>query len=590
MGVSSVRLSAPSGPAPKGPMRAFGLVALTAPLLVGLVSCGASEGSGAPLEPPASTVDQAFASAHGVLLDFEFDGQLASDSASPATLKSQISQQLMYTVGQLNGDSSVGRFERLELTNVIATPSATTGFDVTYHAKLPVAWGRPSAIPATYALKVPLTMTAVGLDTWIAAHNTTCVEPEGNGSDRYSYWYFYRPAAAGCVLAATDTALVSATVTRSPENTVGKYPEYDKVWSDGELNVVAMFGRYESGATLDTDPGIRDYNSFVTQARQYVRSMQPDATKIVETPGLTTTPGVTLPQVTLSATLPLLPGELSPRKLNVNVMLVGYRIYQDGATFDTWYDALTPKADLVLYAGHAGLGENVRTLMGKGVIGSGQYTIWMVNGCDTFAYVDPTLANRVSAANGGASPTLWLDTVSNAMPSYFSRTPNGSMTMIRGLMSVTAPKTYPQIFSAIDPSQIVVVTGEEDNLFDPSMPVVPGLPPGGSADAGIDSGPILPDASPPTKDAGAKDSGPLSPQDGGPVIPADAGPPPASTTPPTTTSSPPPVQAPNAPSPTDTGCACEAAPGHTQSTSSAGLAAFGLVAMMGTLVARRRRN
>ena len=40
------------------------------------------------------------------------------------------------------------------------------------------------------------------------------------------------------------------------ENTTGKYPEYDKVWEDGTLRVVAIFGKYEDGATTSSDAGI----------------------------------------------------------------------------------------------------------------------------------------------------------------------------------------------------------------------------------------------------------------------------------------------------------------------------------------------
>jgi len=566
-------------------------ISLVVPLLAPLLALACSSAPSASEAPAPGSTEQAFASAHGVLLDFELDGEVTSTSSSPATLKNQIAAQLQYTVGQLNHDSSVGRFERLELTNIVATADGAGGFLVTYHAKLPVAWGRLSAVPSAYTLKVPRAGTVAGIEAWVAAHNTTCIGFEGSGADRYSFWYYYRPEAAGCVTSPSDTALLPATVTRSPENTVGKFPEYDKVWSDSELHVVAMFGRNESGATANTDVGIRDYNTFVSTVRSYARALQPDATQITETAGISATPGSALPQVNVTFTLPLLAGELTARKIKIDVMLTGYRLYQDGATFDTWYDALTPSADLVLYNGHAGLGENVRYMMSHGTFAPGQYTIWMSNGCDTFAYVDPTLANRVSAANAGAPATQFLDTVTNAMPSYFSRTPGGSMAMIRALADVTAPKTYPQIFQNIDPAQIVVVTGEEDNTFDATKPVVPGVPPGGptAPDGGTsDAGPIVPDggtssdggpadASPPRNDAGPS----VPPADAGPSAPsADAG-----------SAAPKPLPGAEDPGPegpeSPEGCACETAPGHSNSPWAYPL--FGLSALAAAFVQRRRR-
>lgn len=567
---------------------------LVAPLLVSLgalSACGAPSSSDGVASNSTSTTEQAFASAHGVLLDFEFDGHVTSSTSVLSTLKSQIATQLQYTVGQLNHDSSVGRFERLELTNIVPTADGAGGFDVTYHAKLPVAWGRLAAVPTSYTLKVPRAGTVPGIEAWVAAHNTTCIDFEGSGSDRYSFWYYYRPEVAGCVVSATDSAILPATVTRSPENTVGKYPEYDKVWSDGELHVVAMFGRNESGATASTDAGIRDYNTFVSSVRSYVRSLQPDATQIVETPGITSAPGSLMPQVNVTATLPMLVGELTPRKIKVDVMLTGYRLYQDGVTFDTWYEGLTPTADMILYNGHAGLGENVRYMMNHGIYAAGQYTIWMSNGCDTFAYVDPTLANKVSAANGGAPATQFLDTVTNAMPSYFTRTPGGSMTMIRALADFTAPKTYPQIFQNIDPAQIVVVTGEEDNTFDATKPVVPGVPPGGPVvpDAGVgDGGVIFPDGGT-TSDGGVTTPDASTGSDAGTGPTADAGSTPSrdagtSTPSPTNDAGAPPAGDPESPE----GCACETAPGRPGGQVAYPI--FGLAALAGVLVGRRRRN
>ena len=44
-------------------------------------------------------------------------------------------------------------------------------------------------------------------------------------------------------------------------STSGKYPEYDKVWQDKAFKVVAVFGKYDDGATSG-DAGISAYNRF----------------------------------------------------------------------------------------------------------------------------------------------------------------------------------------------------------------------------------------------------------------------------------------------------------------------------------------
>ncbi len=450
------------------------LLSLAAPLLAGLVGCTSVSGNTHPGQ--VDKTDQAFTSVHSVLLDFEFDGQLVATTANQNQLRNLIRAQLMYTVGSLNADNSVGRFERLELTDIVATGGAGH-YDVTYHARLPVAWGRLGLEPATYTFLLPARAADADLDTFAATYNGgPCVVSDGRGANRWTMWYYYRPLKAGCAFDPADIMTLTATVTTSVENTAGQYPEYDKVWADNQLNVVAMFGRAVDGATSNNDAGIYEYNSFVRQIRQYARSLQPDPTLIEETPGISNTPGVALPQVSVSVTLPPDPGAdpaALPRQIHVNVMLVGYRLYQDGTTLDDWYNPLTPTADMILYNGHAGLGENVRNLSTKGDFVAGQYLMYLSNGCDTFAYVDSTMGDKISAVNGGAPSTLYLDTITNAMSGSFSALANGSMTLIRGLTDIENPRSYQELFVNIDRAQVVLVTGEEDNLFQPGMPILP---------------------------------------------------------------------------------------------------------------------
>ena len=63
-----------------------------------------------------------------VQLDFEFDGELTTDSSWGQNQK--IQDQFLYTIGHLNHDRSVGRLDRLVLTNVVTTPQGVSVSDV----------------------------------------------------------------------------------------------------------------------------------------------------------------------------------------------------------------------------------------------------------------------------------------------------------------------------------------------------------------------------------------------------------------------------------------------------------------------------
>jgi len=160
------------------------------------------------------------------------------------------------------------------------------------------------------------------------------------------------------------------------------------------------------------------------------------------------------------------------------VALLVDAITQVPAGFDARYESLTPTADIIAYNGHAGLGQNVRALAKKGRWVAGKYQMFFMNGCDTFAYVDGSLAQTRAVLNpDDPTGTKYMEFVTNAMPSFFSSMPDASSALMKGMLSYKAPQSYDQIFANIDRSEVVLVTGEEDNVFRPGMPI--GTPGGG---------------------------------------------------------------------------------------------------------------
>ena len=97
-----------------------------------------------------------------------------------------------------------------------------------------------------------------------------------------------------------------------------------------------------------------------------------------------------------------------------------------------------------------------------------QYVIVFMNGCDTYAYVDDALY----AAHREVNPTdpigtRYVDLVTNAMPAYFRDMTEASMAMVDALSNPDKPLTYDEIFANIADDQLVLVTGEDDNVYEP---------------------------------------------------------------------------------------------------------------------------
>ena len=417
------------------------------------------------------SLGKADASAEASFVRFEFDAQLFTSTCW--STKNTIQDQLLFTIGQLNGEKSLGRLDHLDLTG-IKTENVAGGCKISYHARMPVAWNKRNALPASYELLLPRDVTYEGQQRFTDAYKGSCVEWGAHDVDTGSMWYYYRPRLSGCKLADADLFRAKATISPSPLQTSGKYPEYHKVWEDDALNVVAIFGKYEDGATSG-DAGIDGYNRFVQAVRDELKQYS-----VTTVPAnVPKNPGVAASDVVFSANLP------EGRRIQVVALLVD-NVRTAGAAFDKRYEDLSTAADLIVYNGHAGLGANIRALAQKGKWKAGQYVISFMNGCDSYAYIDSALAEAHADVNADDSiGTKYVDLVANAEPSFFVSMPGATMAMITGLLDWDAPKTYEQIFGGVDSAEVVLVTGEQDNVYVPGYPDGGGTGPADAAWAGL---------------------------------------------------------------------------------------------------------
>jgi hypothetical protein len=438
-----------------------------------LLAMGAGCAAPATTELPYTKVDpgKEDSSAEAVFLDFEFDGELVTDVRWGDA--QQVEEQLLYTMGQLNGTVGVARLDRVALSDVRSERATGDQVRISYHATLPVAWGRREAVPNDYTLRLPRDMSSAGLARFFEKYKSTCVDSGAHDPEAGNFWYYYRPERRGCTLDPSDVVSSTAVVARSEINTTGRFPEYDKVWEDDTFRAVAIFGKYEDGAR-DGDAGVFGYNRFLREMQVLLEGRT--VTTVPET--LPASPGVDVPDVTFRADLG------NGRSLEVVALLVD-NVREGGPAFDARYAELSTRADFIVYNGHAGLGANVQALARKGEWTQGQYAIVMMNGCDTYAYVDDALWNAHARVNpDDATGTKYLDIVTNAMPAYFSEMPKATMAFIKALLDVETPRTYEQIFAGIDSSQVVLVSGEQDNAFVPGSGTAP-TPPDSSRWTGL---------------------------------------------------------------------------------------------------------
>lgn len=384
------------------------------------------------------------------------DGVVISSSNNEQVIKREIRDQLYYTMGQLNAYNSVADLSRSTISLNEVNPLPGGLFEAHFAAKLFVSWPRQSAVPQPLILIMPAQMDLVS-DFMTA--NVNCRDEFSHEAEVGNFWYYFRPEASGCPLRAggvqgEDSLMVrrfGMTMTVSAENTSGKFPEYSKVWEDGQLVVTAMFGKEEAGAMEPSDAGISSFNAMYLGLRQAFGTPVSQSVNLPQG-GV---PGPRFDDVEM-----VFNTQRGPLKVAI-MLLEGVRNMTPAQT--QHYNLRTKDSDFVSYSGHSGLGANIRALARMGSFTANQYQIFFVNGCDTFAYVDNSLRDAHAAANPGFAGSKFFDIITNSMPSYFHLNSRGNISIISSLIGQQL--TYRQILRQIDSSQMPVVTGEEDNQW-----------------------------------------------------------------------------------------------------------------------------
>ena len=140
-----------------------------APVALSLLALSTGALAGCSAESPdATSGEEAFSSNQATLLDFEFDAELVTDFSWND--KQTIQDQLLYTIGHLNGNNSVGRLDDLTLSEVKKEDAGGGKSKITYHAKLPVAWGSKTNLPTSYELKLPKDVSSSGQQAFTDKH------------------------------------------------------------------------------------------------------------------------------------------------------------------------------------------------------------------------------------------------------------------------------------------------------------------------------------------------------------------------------------------------------------------------------------
>lgn len=384
------------------------------------------------------------------ILDFVFEAEVLADDS--VTTRRSIVRQLLYAQGilRLASDAS-GQIGNVDLPSVTETKATEDKKRVRYKAVLPVAWPHKDALPSSYELQLPRDATT--LARFNQKYDGYCGRSE-HGQE--NFWHDWNPRARDCTVDPADVVRVRATIAPHEKLNASKYPEYDHIWEDGRLDVVAIFGVIESNDAQDWG---------YTEAQRFVQWASEQLTDVDVARHRTSRSLLSDTTITGKAVV----GGRS-RDVQIDVFVVGM-IAQAGRDFDERYDPLSERADLILYNGHAQLGANTNALSRKGKVVPGKYQVVVLNGCESFALVDTVMTDRRREANGAGDPdgTRFLDVITNAKPGYANNLANMSYLVYKAALLADTPVSYTRLIGKMPASHVVVVWGEEDNEFQPAF-------------------------------------------------------------------------------------------------------------------------
>ena len=420
---------------------------LTKSLLIACASIAACAGS--DTERIADRSD-AITSNEAEIIDFVFETEVLADDS--VTTRRSIVRQLLYAQGILRlTDDASGQIGNVELPSVVEAVAPGDKKRVRYKATLPVAWPKKKPLPESYELQLPRDATT--LAQFNQKYDGYCGRSE-HGQE--NFWHDWNPRARDCRVDPADVIRVQASMAPHEKADTTKYPEYDRIWEDDRLDVVAIFGVIESNDAEDWG---------YTEAQRFVEWTSQQLTDVDVTPRRGGRSILADTTITGKATV-----GGRPRDVKIDVFVVGM-IAQAGPDFDKRYDPLSERADLILYNGHAQLGANTNALGRKGKIVPGKYQLMLLNGCESFALVDTAMTDRRHEVNGADDPdgTRFFDVITNARPGYANNLANVSYLVYKAALIADTPVSYTRLIGKMPEAHVIVVWGEEDNRFQPAI-------------------------------------------------------------------------------------------------------------------------
>jgi hypothetical protein len=407
--------------------------------------------------------------AQEMILNFNFSVEFpVNHSVQPrdTEVRTAIDKQVTYLFGAFSSQYRTGvpKVEYDVKVNRVYNTQGKWRADYSYRGLVLLSQG-----PATHSFYLPLNpYTVWNVATAQASNRFAC------GDSHYPYekyfWYFFNPKAYGCPLVENkDIFLVQGQLVPQT-NSQNTFPEYDRLFTNQELNFHILFGMDDS--TLDWNPNsskdlsahtYRQLKQTLVKWGYQVKVWGPQ--EIANFFGKT--PGRALVVEELA--------KRTPKGILRYRFFFGASTLYEGFPFHQFLSYSLMNSSVMVYAGHSGLGEylnldlitansqNYKPL--KISANAEKYQIYFFNSCSSYPYYNSQYFKLKQTAKDPRG-TKNLDIINNGLSTLFSSLTPSTLSLMYAieLYAGNGTKTsYQDIINKANSDNLIAINGDEDN-------------------------------------------------------------------------------------------------------------------------------
>lgn len=400
-------------------------------------------------------------------LKFQFTVELNKNSQPRETeFKTAIDKQLSFLFGAFSNQyrQAVPKAEHdFQILKAYQVNQTTWRADYSYVGVILISQG-----PSSYSFNLPINPYLVWNKSEVANSNNRypCTDSQ-HAVEKY-FWYFFNPKAYGCPLKENVDYYTVQGQIQPHQNTKATYPEYERLFVNGELSFDILFGMDNS--SLDWNPksskdlSAQSYRQLKQALTQW--GYQSKTWSAQEINSFFGNSGFFGSQPFVEELV-----KQTPKGLIKYRIFFGPSTIYEGAAFQKMLAHSLMNSSIMLYAGHSGLGEylNLDLIQNHSQIkmqaNKQRYQIYYFNSCSSYPYYNSQYFN-LKKTNTDPKGTKNLDIITNGLSTFFSAIAPSSFTLMQAieLYSTQGKKTtYQDIMNKANSDNLIGISGDEDN-------------------------------------------------------------------------------------------------------------------------------